>query len=726
MTVNVSGRVPRVVTVNKGRAGPAGADGDGVSPDTQFRNYAVFSLARQGDNPPADADVVLILEDERYGDITISGTAIDVENFDGSGSGSVVSSPSAGDGGAASVYNTLRYPTVALVPGGLSEGQKVDVEADENNSGNPSQYTFTSGSLLLNRVLTPLATTTSLQGTVSQHTLDIALLQNQVATLGAIKPYLNRAEYNSAVANNINPPVSGDLVLIRADSSYGNSPTMGSGAQFAADAGITVLGGAGGGATINDATTSTSSVWSSSKTNTEIQNAVAGVSGGTGSSRTFESFGTVGNPVTSVAHQQAMTAQQKTDNYTALVAARDWCRDNGGKVTFLGRKYAFNQTLVGHSYLNLEGAGMEQTHLVWDQGMHAITCEESDGNSSYGITLAHLQIGNEAWNHNQTEANATQYSAVHIVGRNTGPNDAEAYAREGVAYLSDPYHRFFFVAIREFDGNGFSLAGRGEIDISHCSIRRVSGYGIYTTAPDLWITHNTVSETGTSGLYMNSGNVTLANNKFWFTGKLSNETVGAGMEFFGSGKANVTSTNDRIQDTWGPGVVVEGGHFNFVGLNITEPAGGRVESQGDGFTGARTEPRCAIRFENAKGCKIDCTVQNGNFTGLASGDYPYLVYHANSGGRGNYVDIRCEAGNNWRDTLEIAGWTNADRWSRVVFNGDELLGAVDQADLSDASHGVNDANYRPGAGVNLTNGGRAHWKGSEWGIQAQSSTATPA
>ena len=480
-------------------------------------------------------------------------------------------------------------------------------------------------------------------------------------------------------------------------------------------------GGGGGGSTIDQTARDAASAAQTTADNNEI--AIAALQLGDNSFRTFESFG--GNNAGADDFEDALSSTRQTANDAAILSARDFCRDTGGQVTFGGGQYAFSNPFEARSFTNLMGMGGFQTRLVWPTGQDAIITRGANNQSPLGISLQHLRISNNTWNHGQSIANATQYAAIRILGQNNGPDEPEAYAREGVSYLSDPYHRFVGLEINEFDGNGIWSEGRGEMIMDRCVIKRVSGYGSYMISPDNWMTHCTVSETGMTGIWYNAGNIRSDNNKAWFTGKLTNETIGAGFEFTGSGKSNVHSVGDFAQDTWGPAAVIEGGHILLDAFNFTEPAGGRLEAQGDGFQGTRTEPRCGIRFENAKACIVRGTCANNNYQGLSAGNLPHYTYHANSGARANDVELYSDSGNwNANPTLEVAGFANNKRWSRVLVNQREVLGEVTSTQLADSAYAFNDEKYKP-QHLWLNDGRLAKAAATGWNVSATTTSVTP-
>ena len=318
--------------------------------------------------------------------------------------------------------------------------------------------------------------------------------------------------------------------------------------------------------------------------------------------------------------------------------------------------------------------------------------------SPYSISLKNFRIeGGWVKDWNDTVAAATTYSAIEIRGDSGGPDDPVAKAREDRNSFNDPHHVIEGLQIRRFRGNGIRIAGRGEIHVTNNHMGSLQGYGLSMNSPDNWIMHNTCSTTGLSGCYITEGNQRSVANKWWYCGMLEdtdNANVGAGIEFSGAANTNITSIGDATQDTFGPGVSLEGKGIIMTGLNIDEAGGGRLEFQNFKGPATRSQERCFIGVDNAEQCRIQGSVVGGKLGDGSQGEMPYLVEFRNSGAMGNRIEMTSSDDNTGiRDEFidAVGGYTSNKRQDVVMLNDRMVFGHRTAAELADAAHGVNDA-----------------------------------
>lgn len=376
-----------------------------------------------------------------------------------------------------------------------------------------------------------------------------------------------------------------------------------------------------------------------------------------------------------------------TNNATACLDAIEWCADHGG-VVIIGRgDYGVDGPLPLMSYANFEGVGGVHSRIMQlTAGQDLFTSTESESASIYGCRFANFDV-HGGWVTNWTTAlSASTGAAFRLRGRSLGPNDPIALAREDKDSLPDPHHVVENVRIRHVLGDGIVMTGRGEMQIRWVKMNRVSRYGIDCASPDNWFEGNTISSTGESSIRLTAGNQSLINEKYWFAGAHEGaEIVGAGLEISGAGVSNVVAATIRTQDTWGPGLVADGDSLIFSG-NIDEAGGGRLEQQGGGWTGTRSRARSSIRLTTATRCNIIAGVNGGARTATA----PLLVDIDGSGVQHNQIDVHTEGATVGSGRVRVsAGNSNAKRHNVVRENGVWLVGRVTEAQLADASHGVN-------------------------------------
>ncbi len=217
-------------------------------------------------------------------------------------------------------------------------------------------------------------------------------------------------------------------------------------------------------------------------------------------------------------------------------------------------------------------------------------------------------------------------------------------------------------------------------------------------SPDCFLHQITSYLSGDSGTVIKaaSGNMRMTNCKSWFTGMQSAaECVGAGIHIPDPGTLALEMVGVSIQDSWGPGLSIEGDTGIHFSGDLDEADGGRVTEQGFGYAGARTLPRCYIRLPGTlRRGEINARIRGGGRNGAAN--RPHLVDLRGSGVMGCRLDLNGDLTNmDATPVVTSAGHDNADRYNEVRFAGRLLHGQVTQAQLDDPAHGVNDPLYGP-------------------------------
>lgn len=383
------------------------------------------------------------------------------------------------------------------------------------------------------------------------------------------------------------------------------------------------------------------------------------------------------------------------DNRAAFEAAIDWCESEGGMLVLGAGEYGISGSVTLKSFTTIIGAGWGNTIVkqIGSSSNDVFTSNDGAGQNIYNCYFADFTIDG-GWTVNWNN-NLSGHSAAGIrllgggLGVSGGPDDPAALDREDVNNLSDPYHIVTRVRFRNIAGSGLVLSGRGEMQIVGNRFNRCSVHGINCAAPDNWFMSNTISTTGDTGFYLEAGNNRLVNEKYWFCGmRRDDEGVGAGLEIVGSGVGNIVAANVTTQDTWGPGLVAEGDHLMFTG-SFDEAGGGRLEQQGFGYSGSRSEQRSFLRVANLQHSEIKASIDGGNRNG--SGNRPSLVDMDGSGADHNQINL-FSAGASYDSATPVRtanGYTNNNRFSVVRYNNRTVLGVLSEADLLTASHSVN-------------------------------------
>lgn len=416
--------------------------------------------------------------------------------------------------------------------------------------------------------------------------------------------------------------------------------------------------------------------------------------------RSLESFG-----ATAVDYDQT-----PTDNRAAFLSAIDWCANTGGEVIIGAGLYGVDGDLPLKSYANFRGLGRDHSRVVQiaasatDTFTSSAAADESIAFCRFMDFAIYGGWTSDSAGWNEDKSTGHNFACLRLIGSSDGPDDPIAFAREGVSFIADPYHVISGMHLGDVAGYGLYTDGRGEFNVFANRIDGCSMNGMHFLAPDCFLGFNSVKRVGNNAVYMTGGNQRVVNEKYWFTGMSRDaERVGAGLQIDGSGVAN-EQLRITTQDTWGPGLVVDGDAPDII-VQIDEAGGGRVEQQGFGWAGARTENRSCIRVAGAmRHGKIRGSVRGGGRVGV--GNEPCLVDFSSSGCYGNRFDF-VQEGAELNSTLiqTSTGYDNNKRHNIVTLNEQLLHGAVTPAELADAAHGINVTSLLPevtvddGAGV---------------------------
>lgn len=199
-----------------------------------------------------------------------------------------------------------------------------------------------------------------------------------------------------------------------------------------------------------------------------------------------------------------------------------------------------------------------------------------------------------------------------------------------------------------------------------------------------------------SAIRASGANLRWTNSKLWFCGMQRDvEPIGAGVCLPDPGSETVLMNNISTQDTWGPGLHVQGNIGIVFNGDIDEAGGGRLEEQGLGYQGRRTLSRAFLRAPGTlRRAKITAEVKGGARLGQAN--RPLLLDMPGSAVQ--HCTFRFGGDLSHIATPHVAtsvGHINANRYNEVWFENRLLHGQVSQRNLNTATHGVNDPQYGP-------------------------------
>lgn len=275
-------------------------------------------------------------------------------------------------------------------------------------------------------------------------------------------------------------------------------------------------------------------------------------------------------------------------------------------------------------------------------------------------------------------------------------------------------------------GDGVALWGRGEMQVHGIRVYECARYGMLSAVADSFFSNITIHKTGNSGLVIRSGgsNARINNIKTWYSGlMLSTQPAsllnaagggGCGVEIADPGTKDVQIANLSTQDNWGASVSVQGREGIIISGSFDEAGGGRLQAQGQGFSGTRTLPRAFVRTPGTLvGAKISANLLGG--ARLTAADYPYMIDLQGSAVDRCQFEFRGEksglAPDNTttltmdmtsgsitgrqknRGVLWTNGHSNANLYNEVWFENRLDYGWMTQAMLDNAAHSINSELY---------------------------------
>lgn len=441
-------------------------------------------------------------------------------------------------------------------------------------------------------------------------------------------------------------------------------------------------------------------------------------------------FGVVVQPFDGIA-SEAVARQ----NLQYLQEAIDWSAATGGLIQLPAGAIDIYGTAMWQLGAAIRGAGKHSSRLRQTQLPRSdsepfadlLVCPPVDGRTGgTGFTLLADLILDGGWNlrnhagvrgapnWSYDPARMTQRAVVYDTP-NGGPAGASA-SREA---SSDAHNRLDNVTVANIAGCGIQMSGRGENFIRGVELRKCAVTGLLLDSPDCFISDLTSYAHGDSGVVITAraSNLRFTNSKMWFTGMQRDaEVIGAGIHLPDQGTAALTMSNISTQDSWGPGLHLSGdAGISFHG-DLDEAGGGRLEQQGIGWGGPRSQPRCFLRAEGTlRRARIDAQIKGGGRTDSR----PHLLHLSGSGIAncdfrfgGDLSQIHAQP------VLESNAIRNARRHNEVWFGQRLLHGHVTQQQLQDASHGVNDPTYGPSlaytsAGEMMCRAADGYWRGQQ-------------
>jgi hypothetical protein len=379
------------------------------------------------------------------------------------------------------------------------------------------------------------------------------------------------------------------------------------------------------------------------------------------------------------------------NNLAAIQSAIDWSSATGGAVEFGYGVYGITGTLILKSHSILRGQGGHAGHTRIEQlsaGADVIVCVPvvgAAGGSSNCIVTGLVIDGGWTVNWDYALASKTQKG----LWLNSPLSGAEDINRDNTV---DTNHHIFDVWVRGVAGAAFYIEGRGEMMLSTLKASKCATDGIYLDSPDNWLSNFTASSCGNRGLVIGGGNQRIMNGKCWFIGMCQQEVEGVGIAFSdASGNKNVDGINLTTQDTWGPGIALNGQNIYITG-RIDNAGGGRVEQYNGGYQGARSRPKHSLQFGNIKDSGGFIAIE-GQSTHYTTGVLPSACSFRASGCDGNRFDLQMNKSNTTylHSTLvdTNSGYNNAKKHNVVTLNGGLIHGSRTATELGDKTHSVN-------------------------------------
>lgn len=302
----------------------------------------------------------------------------------------------------------------------------------------------------------------------------------------------------------------------------------------------------------------------------------------------------------------------------------------------------------------------------------------------------HSRDGNGNWHYDP--ARMTQRGLVFATPAG-GPLDA-AVRDAG----SDAHGRIENVCFTNIAGYGFQMSGRGENFARGVEIRKTGKSAFLIQSPDCFLSDLTCYLTGDSGVEIRAGagNLRWTNSKVWFCGmQRAVQGIGAAIHLPDPGTETIMMNNISTQDSWGPGLQLNGNVGIVFSGDIDEAGGGRLEQQGFGWRGTRSLPRAFIRAPGTlRRARITAQIKGGSRLGEAA--RPALVDLSGSGVGGCVFRLGGSLDHVATPPVRVStGHVNAGRYNEIWFEDRLLHGQVTAKELNTAGHGVNDPVYGP-------------------------------
>lgn len=405
-------------------------------------------------------------------------------------------------------------------------------------------------------------------------------------------------------------------------------------------------------------------------------------------------------------------------NRTAFQDAIEWSHETGGAIAHPGGLIDVHGALIAQSGMAVFGASPAAAKIRQVQQPTSLSegftnlfdiSPVSGATGGVGYTTVHrihLDGGlDDMTSYQGAPEGWWQFALARMTQRLvvwdtpiTGPAEGPA----GHAAGTDAHNWLTGCWLSNCAGIALHSSGRGENRVEGNRFWRSAINNVYMASPDCWVLNNTMSESGDSSMVVRAaaGDMRLNGNKFWFAGMYAaSEVTGAGLHLQDAGIRSIEGSANTFQDTWGPAILASGDTAIRLSGTIDHAGGGRIEQQGFGYRGARTQPRTCVRaLGTLRRAELDFRVIGGDLNGSAN--RPHLLHISGGGIMGCDFKFNGDlAGINPTPVVEASGSTNNKRWNKVRFNDRLIHGTVTEANLADPTHGINDGDATGGGGL---------------------------
>ena len=427
--------------------------------------------------------------------------------------------------------------------------------------------------------------------------------------------------------------------------------------------------------------------------------------------------------VVPVAISAAATEAQGIANRAAMQDAIDWSHETGGAIAHPGGSVDVRGSLVQRAGLSIFGAApgacrikqaQQPTSLAesWTDLFTiapvvngATKADDSGGVGYVSFRGVHFHGGWDDLTSYQGAAEGWwQFALARMTQRLIvwdTPMRGPAIGSAGRAGGTDAHNWLTGCWLSNCAGIALHSSGRGENRVEGNRFWRSAINNFYMASPDCWVLNNTMSESGDSSMVVRAaaGDMRLNGNKFWFAGMYAaSEVTGAGLHLQDAGIRSIEGSANTFQDTWGPAILASGDTAIRLSGTIDQAGGGRIEQQGFGYRGVRSQPRTCIRaLGTLRRAELDFRVIGGELNGASN--RPNLLHISGGGVMGCDFRFNGDLTGILPTVTEVVGSVNAKRHNRVTFNSRLIHGHVTEANLADATHGINDGDSTGGAGL---------------------------